>query len=387
MSPTQRRRPLGTVLLVLVVAGPVAVQAFRSGAGPAGAEGPRARPTAPVTGRATAGIPLPQIRPAPSSIPAPVPRLAWQPVVDSTIARVGDFTLLGDTLVVLDPRTHQVVLLREQRGAWRQVASFGRRGGGPGEFQRPVAIAAVGDTALAVLELGGRTQRFLPTGEYRGAERAALPCPMFAPELAYGDGGTRYLAGHCAGGAGGGDTVFAVVYAADGDGDYRPLLRLPRMAMDLSWGSSFATLHPLAEHPDAVRFSTGTDGCAYRLPRTGVAAAPPPDCTLAAERWSAPPPEPLLRLREEARRRGDAQRVRALRWPDALPVHFGLLPRGRELLLLRPVSAESLVVVPAGAPFDVARARLVAPIEALVACRRGACLWFDANEARLALVR
>jgi hypothetical protein len=383
VQPLQSRRSLRTVLVVLVVAGPVAVQLLRPGAAPAGAEGAETTAGRGVTGPAA----LPPIRPAPPVVPAHVPRLAWQPVADSTIARVGDFTLLGDTLVVLDPRTHQVVLLRAHDGAWRQVASFGRRGGGPGELQRPAAIAAVGDTALAVLELGGRTQRFLPDGRLRGAERAELPCPMFAPELAYGDDGVRYLAGNCAGGARGADTVYAVLHAARGDGDYRLLVRLPRMAMDLSWGSAMATFHPLAEHRDSIRFALGLDTCAYALPRGGAAAPPPPACGLAAERLSAPPPAELERQRELARSRGDARRARMLRWPEALPVHFGILPRADGLHLLRPVSGDSLVVVPAGAPFDAAGASLAAPIGTLVGCRRGACLWFDADGARLALVR
>ena len=74
MSPTQRRRPLGTILLVLVVAGPVAVQALRSGAGPAGAEG-RPDPAKGSGARGTrADHPLPQPRPAPAPIPAHVPQ-------------------------------------------------------------------------------------------------------------------------------------------------------------------------------------------------------------------------------------------------------------------------------------------------------------------------
>jgi len=40
--------------------------------------------------------------------------------------------------------------------------------------------------------------------------------------------------------------------------------------------------------------------------------------------------------------------------------------------------------VPAGAPFDASRARLVAPLVSFVSCTRGVCLWYD-REGRLAL--
>lgn len=378
----RRRRPSVLLLLGLVVVVPLAAGTFLSGRSTAGQERVLAR-----ADRHSASTPLAN-RAAPRTIPAHVPRLAWQPVLDSTIARANDFTLLGDTLVVLDPVTGQVVLLRERAGSWHQIGSFGKRGGGPGEWQRPVAIAAVGDSVLAVIEMGGRTQRFLANGEYRGAERAALPCPMFAPELAYGDGGVRYLAGNCAFGASQHDTLFTLLFQATGDGDYRELARLPRMGMDLSWGSAFATLHPLAGHGRAVHFALGFDACTYRLPRDGVAGALRPECGLAAERLTAPPPPELLREREEARRRGKLDFARMLRWPDALPVHFGLLPRGDSLFLLRPVSADSAVLVAAGTQrFSADRARLAVPLKHLVACRRNACLWFDENGARLALLR
>lgn len=380
MSATPRWRQVGArlLLLALVAGGPLALAALL----------PRRQATDREGGRARAAqAQLPPRRAAPRQLPARLPRLRWQPVVDSTIAHASDFTLLGDTLVVLDRRTTQVVLLTERDGTWRQVASFGTRGGGPGELQRPVALAGIGDTLLAVLELGGRTQRFAPGGEYRGAERAALPCPMFAGELAYGERGVRYLSGNCASGAGSGDTIYTLLFQATGDDDYREVARVPRMGVDFSWGSPFATLHPLADHRGVILLALGLDACVVRLPPGGVGAPLRPTCGLAAERLTAPPPADWEARRAELLRRGDERQARLMRWPDALPVHVGLLPRGDSLFLLRPVSAESLVVVPAAVPFDAGRARLVAPLDHLVACRRGACLWFDPNEARLALVR
>ncbi|HEU4630132.1 MAG TPA: hypothetical protein VFS08_10320, partial [Gemmatimonadaceae bacterium] len=303
--------------------------------------------------------------------------LVWRPVAGDAPTQVTDFTLLGDTLVVLDARDHRVRLLRPDRGAWRVVGAWGRRGGGPGEFQRPAAIARAGDDRVAVLDGPGRIQLFDPAGRLIGAERAAAPCAMFAPVLAYGDD-TRWLAGNCAPSDRARDTIFTMLFAAHGDGEYREVARRPRMAVDLSWGSAFATQQPLVDERDAIYFGTGLDDCVDVTPRL---AGPTPRatrrCGLALERLHAPEPAAVARQRRQAQQRGRRDLARLLRWPDALPPYVGLVRGPAGLLLARPINNQDMVLVRAGEPFDVERALLAAPLVPFVACKRGLCLWYD----------
>lgn len=326
------------------------------------------------------------VRRAPSAMPAAVRRLVWRPVAGDAPTQMTDFTLLGDTLVTLDARDHRVQLLRFERGAWRVLTAWGRRGGGPGEFQRPAAIARAGADRIAVLDGPGRIQLFDPAGRLVGAERAAAPCQMFAPVLAYGDG-TRWLAGNCAPGGKARDTIFTILYAAVSDGEYREVARRPRMALDLSWGSAFATQQPLIDERDAIYFGTGLDDCVDVAPRrTGAVPRVVRQCGLALERLRAPEPASVARQRREAERHGQHNLARLLRWPDALPPYLGLVRGSAGLLLARPIGDSTVVLVRAGEPFDAEHALLAAPLLPFVACKRGACLWFD-PAGRLALYR
>lgn len=324
------------------------------------------------------------VRRAPTAMPAAIARPVWHPVAGDTLASVSGFTLAGDTLVVLDPRGTRVVLLRRIGLSWHTVGAFGRPGGGPGEFRQPAAIA-LADDGLAVIETGGRVQRFDRGGRYQRTEHAPPPCPMFAPVIAYGANGSPLVAGNCAGPGAARDTVFTVLFRGQvgGDGTYAELARLPRMAMDLSWGSTFATLQPLSDHIDAVYFGTGLDDCILRLP--GGRGAAERVCGLAHERLTAPAPPSLVAKQQAAARRGDRGLARALRWPDVLPPYLGVLPAGSGLLLARPYSADSMVLHPARQPFAPERAVLVAPLASFVTCTRRACLWYDEETNRIAL--
>ena len=327
------------------------------------------------------------VRRAPAVMPA-AERLSWGPVPDGDApTEVIDFTRLGDTLIVLDGRAGRVLLLRPAADGWRTIGGWGRRGGGPGEFQRASALALTSAGEVAVLEEGGRIQLFDLTGRALRAERAALPCVTRRPTLAYGPGRVRWVASDCAGPGAARDTLFTFLFRADGDGDYREVRRLPRMAVDLSWGSLLGTRHPLADAGDGVWFGTGQDDCAWLVPGAespDAAAAPVRRCGLVRERLRSPPPPDLERQRRDAEQRGQHQLARLLRWPDALPPFIALLDGGDELLLARPLNGDSLAMVPADAPFDASRARLVAPLVSFVTCTRGACLWYD-REGRLAL--
>lgn len=360
------------------------------------------------------------VRPAPRSIPATVARPVWLPLAPGTLTSATDFSIAGDTLLVLDALSRRVVLLHREGDAWRPLRAVGRRGGGPGEFLRPRSLSLVGDSAFAVLEDDGRLQLFGRDGSHHLTEIPSLPCPMFAPALAFGADGRRFAAGNCVGPGAARDTVFTVLFAgpdpgvppaptvhtvsgdagtavaaaaaaaaAAPDSSWRELARVPRIALDLSWGSTFATLHPLSRHGDMLYFGTGVGGCLTR--RLATAAASPASagtsCDVVAERFHAEPPAALLANQREARRRGDRKLERVLAWPDALPAFFGVVPAGGDLLLVRPISTDTLAVVPARRPFELAGVRLVAPLSSFVTCTNGACLWYDAERDAIALVR
>lgn len=335
---------------------------------------------------AVEGEPLP-VRRAPTVMPA-APRLAWRPVAGDLPVDVDDFTLAGDTVVALDRRGARVLLLRPAGDRWAPVGGWGRAGGGPGEFERPVALARTAAGEVAVLEESGRLQRFDPAGRLVGSERVPLPCVARTARLAFGPGAARWLAASCGGTGRSRDTIFTALFRAEGAGAYAEVRRLPRMATDLSWGSVLGTRHPLADDGDVVWFGTFQDGCAWRLAGSaaGATTAPARRCALVRERLASPPPPDLDRQRREAERRGQRQVARLLRWPPTLPPFVALLRDGERLLLARPLGPDSLAIVPAGAPFDAARARLVAPLASFVTCARGGCLWYD-GDGRLALWR
>lgn len=350
----------------------------------------------------------------PSAIPADIPRLEWHTVVAEAITSASDFALAGDTLLILDALSRRVVLLRMEGDAWSPLVSVGRRGGGPSEFLRPRSLALVGDSAFAVLEEDGRLQFFGRNGTHWRTEIPSLPCPMFAPALAFAHDGRRFAVGNCAGPGPSRDTIFTVIFertapvpssksaartqtavqlvgGADTDvGTWHEVERVPRMALDLSWGSTFATFHALSRHGDVLYFGTGINGCLTRLPlgsSTPPTAARIGECDLVAELFRGKPSPELVASRREARKRGDRKLERALEWPEHLPAFFGVVPAGDSLLLARPISADSLVFVPATSPFQDTNVRLVAPLNSFVTCTSGACLWYDADRDAIALVR
>ncbi len=350
----------------------------------------------------------------PSVIPSGVPRLEWQIVSAEAITSAADFALAGDTLLVLDALSRRVVLLRLEDDAWRPLLSVGRRGGGPGEFLRPRSLALVGGDAFAVLEDDGRLQYFGRDGTHLRSETPSLPCPMFSPALILAPDGRRFAAGNCAGPGPARDTVFSALFrridppessigatlarepaglrtgAERAIGTWHELKRVPRMALDLSWGSTFATLHPLSRHGDLLYFGTGVDGCLTRLPivNDSPSANPPVDeCNMVAEVFRGKPPAELVASQRAARRRGDRRLELALTFPEVLPAFFAVVPAGEGLLLARPFSAESLAFVPAVHPFRSTNVRLVAPVGSLVTCTNGACLWYDAERGAMALAR
>ena len=163
------------------------------------------------------------------------------------------------------------------------------------------------------------------------------------------------------------------------------------MAVDFSWGYTFATLHPMSVDGDTIRFGTGVTGCVTSVPRP--AAGDTVDrvvverCGLTLEGVRAPAPASLAIDREAARKRGDSRMARALEWPETLPAYFAVVSDGDRLLLARPISADSLLFLPARLPLDPASTRFAAPLDSFVGCMDSACLWYDAQHQALALQR
>lgn len=329
------------------------------------------------------------VRRVPSALPAALRRPIWRDVAGDSLASATDFTRLGDTLVVLDGRAHRVRLLRLEGQRWTIVGGWGRRGGGPGEWHRPAAIAAAGGDTIAVLERSGRLQRFTRDGRLLATEPAALPCVMPLPVLAYSADGTRWVAGPCAGPGASRDTIFTFLFRARPGGEYEEVAREPRVATDLTWGSAFATAHPLVDGGSSILFGTGLDACVHYQPPATPGATPRRRCGLAREQLTAPPRPELEQARRRAEAQGNRLLARALRWSERLPAWWAVVAGreaagGESLVLARPYQPDSLVLIAAGAPFAPEHVRLVAPIGGLVACVRGGCLWLDRETGRLA---
>ena len=317
------------------------------------------------------------------------PRLAWTRLRDAELGDIEDFTRIGDRLYLLDRQLRQIVVLRPDSGGWRGERTFGRPGDGPGELRRPAAITALpAGAGIAILEVDGRVTRFSPLGTVLGVDRWSMPCVAFEPALAFGPGHRRFLAANChpTGGADR-DTIHARLFTSSNAGaSFHEIARAPRMATDLSWGTTFSTEHLLSDSEDSLLFSTGLDGCAVTLRKT--ADSPPlpalARCTLADTRFSAPPPAAFAAERRQARRRGGPRAAPAFDWPDTLPAFLGAASAADTTWLVRPVSGDTVVVVPAGG-FHERTIGLVAPLDGFVACTRGTCLWIDHERSRIAV--
>ena len=149
----------------------------------------------------------------------------------------------------------------------------------------------------------------------------------------------------------------------------------------------FSTEHLLSDSEDSLLFSTGIDGCAVALSKTARSSPGPAatTCGLADLRFSAPPPAGFAAERRRARRQGGPRAAHALDWPDTLPAFLGAASTPGATWLVRPVSGDSVIVVPARRPPAAPAIQLVAPLDGFVGCTRGACLWIDPENNRIAL--
>src|SRR5690606_17649188 len=119
------------------------------------------------------------------------------------------------------------------------------------------------------------------------------------------------LAGSCTGGAGRGDTVFAVAYRVGSDSSLAEVAAAPAFTLDMKFGSILTASRLVTESGGAVLFATGLDACTVTL-------TAPPDANAALRtcreppaqyRSPAPPGAQAMRLSNGAR----------IPWPDPIP--------------------------------------------------------------------
>lgn len=99
------------------------------------------------------------------------PRLLWIAPSGERVhewAEPRQVRVLGGMVYVLDPMAHQVHVVGRDSGEWSH--SIGGRGRGPGELERPYALAVVGEE-IAVGTAAGTIERFGMTGEHHGSTR------------------------------------------------------------------------------------------------------------------------------------------------------------------------------------------------------------------------
>lgn len=306
-----------------------------------------------------------------AAIDAGVLRIPAGDVVGGDLASIRDFAFVDSTLFVLDFRQRAVVVLRRFADSWRAVRTFGRSGGGPGEFDDPVALDFDSARGLvAVLQRGGRIELFDTAGVYQRTETTRLPCLSARVQLAhYGE--QRLVAQSCRGAEVNGlaaDTMYVVLASVAADREPRLITRQATATVNGKWGSIIPASAPLAIGRDSVLFAGGFDNCLLRSPaREPLRFAI--GCHPAMARYAMPPMPPMP--------------MGGARWPRHIPLFDSALFVGTHPVLARPFSEDSMILESVRAPgHHVA----VASLDAFVACKPAGCLWFHADASRLKLV-
>jgi hypothetical protein len=199
----------------------------------------------------------------------------------------------------------------------------------------------------------------------------ALPCPMTRPGVAVTAGGLL-VHGNCFRAAYLTDTMKAVLAWSADTTVFRMVAEDVRFTTDGSVGSVFGAPSALTSGVGRHLFGGGITNCVWEVVDDAGAGGGPAAhalCPAAAVLYSAEPPAEV------------ARRIRAgiggmkLQWPATLPVYLDRVLAGGTVVLLRPFSTDSLVLQTAAPD---ARSLAVAPVDGLVGCRAGGCLWvFD----------
>lgn len=282
-----------------------------------------------------------------------------------------DFDIMGERMAVVDMMDARVMLLRRVDGAWRRDTVFGRRGEGPGEMTMPHGITFTPDGGILVLD-DDVFHLFEPDGAHVRTWSVNTPCPVTVGTVRSSTAGI-FVSGNCLERDGGAGTVVAMLFWSADAASFIEVARETRYTLDGRSGFPLSMTAAFVDGPGRHVFGVGLSNCIARIDGSGPGTAPPRVerlCELAEHRYSAPPsPELERRLAQARRSRPDLRGL--FDWPDALPWYMGALDTGRELVLMRPFTVDSVVVELAPGREEV----LVAPLDGFVACRRTACLW------------
>ncbi|HEX6309424.1 MAG TPA: hypothetical protein VFZ69_14605 [Longimicrobiales bacterium] len=314
---------------------------------------------APACARPDSDPLIEEYRPSPG-----LDRLGFTVLDGDDIGLVGDFDIRGDTVFLLD-RAGGVAVVERIGGSARLVARFARRGPGPGEFLQPTGMAATRD-GVAVVD-GTRLHFFSGSGDPLSTTRLSLPCPIVLPGVAQSSTGL-FVSGSCLRRGAASDTMKAVLLWSADTALWHVVIDAPRYTRDGTFGSVFGARNVLTPGIDGVHaFGGGESNCVWRVHDAGERPTATRECPVVASLYSGDPP-PELKARMRATRIPGV----TLRWPEHLPVYLDRFITSRGILLLRPFTADSLVLQLAGsAPRDVA----VAPADGLLGCKAFGCLW------------
>jgi hypothetical protein len=278
---------------------------------------------------------------------------------------IQDFDGTADRLYLLERWGRVLVLSRGADSRWTYSGAFGRRGTGPGEFEHPTGIAVV--PAGVLVSEAHRLQLFSDVGTYLTGHPLALPCPMARPAVASAGSGGLFVHGNCMRSGYVTDTVSAVLAWSPDTSGFQVIAEEVRFTRDGSTGSIFGTASALGTGTtDRHVFGGGATNCVTAVSTTGGRPILDRRCPAAMALYSAPPPPDL-----ERRLRAGMPGIRA-NWPATLPPYVERIVVGDDIVLVRPFSADS-VVLQTAAPDS--RDLAVAPLDGLVGCRAGGCLW------------
>jgi hypothetical protein len=283
------------------------------------------------------------------------------------IGMVRDFDMVGDSVYLLDAGG-RIVIMERSDASFRVAGHIGRTGGGPGEFLRPTGMAITG-TDIVVAD-GTRLQFFSRAGDFLSTKTMTLPCPMVLPFVAPARSGV-FVHGACLRRGFVTDTMKAVLAWSGDTAAWQVLIETPRFTTDGRLGSVFGASSLLTTGPRGIHaFGGGERNCIWHIDDNGDPPIANETCPVVSDLYRADPPPGL-----EARMRSPRFAGMNLRWPESLPAYGDRFVIENDVILLRPFTADSVVLQLAGAAaIDIA----VAPFDGLIGCKAAGCLWlFD----------
>lgn len=285
-----------------------------------------------------------------------------------------DFELGEDRLYLLEP-AGRVIILRRAITGWVLDGEFGRSGGGPGEFLGAHGIARAGNGLVLAEEK--RLQFFTPAGELQTVKLLSLPCQMRRPAAAAARAGI-FVHGRCYRVGYVTDTLKAILAWSADTSSFEIIAEDVELTRDGSVGSAFGARQALTTGPAELHlFGAGTTNCFWRIQDTGARPTAERSCPAVVQVYRADPPPGVERRLRARRQQGDR-----LTWPSTLPPFVDRLIIGNDVVLLRPFSADS-VVIQLASPRQLDLG--VAPLNGFVGCKATGCLWLleDAQVPRV----